>query len=379
MSQEIKLEDLLKNQPNVPAKIMDEREASLLAKNDLPELSNEERQKINAIKENLDLRDTSLAPFYGTDSQKNMAEFSDSILSQVRSRNAGDVGKNLTNLLVAVKNNPPEESQGFLSKLFHGGKMEIERIIASYDSLSGQIDQISAQLQNQQKDLMKEIQVFQQLYQENLSQYQELGLYIIAGEEKVKEMREKVLPDLYGEAKASDNPMAMQVVQDLEENVNRFENKVHELKISQTLALQTAPQIKLIQNNNQLLVDKINNVINNTLPLWRSQTVIALGLAKQEEALRVQKAVSDATNTLIEENAKKLKQTSLGIKEESERSIVDIEALEAANKDLIDTINGSVEISKQARVKRAEAEEKMIKIKNDLRQALVHAMEESQN
>ncbi len=379
MSQEIKLEDLLKNQPNVPAKIMDEREASILTKNDLPELSNEERQKINAIKENLDLRDTSLAPFYGTDSQKNMAEFSDSILSQVRSRNAGDVGKNLTNLLVAVKNNPPEESQSFFSRLFHGGKMEIERIIASYDSLSGQIDQISAQLQNQQKDLMKEIQVFQQLYQENLSQYQELGLYIVAGEEKVKEMREKVLPDLYGEAKASDNPMALQVVQDLEENVNRFENKVHELKISQTLALQTAPQIKLIQNNNQLLVDKINNVINNTLPLWRSQTVIALGLAKQEEALRVQKAVSDATNTLIEENAKKLKQTSLGIKEESERSIVDIEALEAANKDLIDTINGSVEISKQARAKRAEAEEKMIQIKNDLRQALVHAMEESQH
>lgn len=379
MSQEIKLDDLLQNQPNAPAKIMDEKEASILAKNDLPVLTDEERKKINAIKENLDLRDASIASFYGTDSERNMAEFSDSILSQVRSKNAGDVGKNLTALLVAVKNNPPKENQGFLSKLFHGGKMEIERIIASYDSLSGQIDQISAQLQNQQKDLMKEIEIFQRLYQENLFQYQELGLYIMAGEEKVKEMREKVLPKLYEEAKASENPMAMQVVQDLEENVNRFENKVHELKISQTLALQTAPQIKLIQNNNQLLVDKINHVISNTLPLWRSQTVIALGLAKQEEALRVQKAVSDATNALIKDNAKKLKQTTLGIKEESERSLVDIEALEAANKDLIDTINGSVEISRQAKAKRAEAEEKMVQIKNDLRQALVHAMEESQN
>lgn len=379
MSQEIKLNDLLQNQPNAPAKIMDEKEASILAKNDLPVLTDEERKKINAIKENLDLRDASIASFYGTDSERNMAEFSDSILSQVRSKNAGDVGKNLTALLVTVKNNPPKENQGFLSKLFHGGKMEIERIIASYDSLSGQIDQISAQLQNQQKDLMKEIEIFQRLYQENLFQYQELGLYIMAGEEKVKEMREKVLPKLYEEAKASENPMAMQVVQDLEENVNRFENKVHELKISQTLALQTAPQIKLIQNNNQLLVDKINHVISNTLPLWRSQTVIALGLAKQEEALRVQKAVSDATNALIKDNAKKLKQTTLGIKEESERSLVDIEALEAANKDLIDTINGSVEISRQAKAKRAEAEEKMVQIKNDLRQALVHAMEESQN
>lgn len=379
MSQEIKLDDLLQNQPNAPAKIMDEKEASILAKNDLPVLTDEERKKINAIKENLDLRDASIASFYGTDSERNMAEFSDSILSQVRSKNAGDVGKNLTALLVTVKNNPPKENQGFLSKLFHGGKMEIERIIASYDSLSGQIDQISAQLQNQQKDLMKEIEIFQRLYQENLFQYQELGLYIMAGEEKVKEMREKVLPKLYEEAKASENPMAMQVVQDLEENVNRFENKMHELKISQTLALQTAPQIKLIQNNNQLLVDKINHVISNTLPLWRSQTVIALGLAKQEEALRVQKAVSNATNTLIKENAKKLKQTTLGIKEESERSLVDIEALEAANKDLIDTINGSVEISRQAKAKRAEAEEKMVQIKNDLRQALVHAMEESQN
>jgi uncharacterized protein YaaN involved in tellurite resistance len=256
--------------------------------------------------------------------------------------------------------------------------MQMDKVLTSYESLSGQIDQLSAQLQDQQKDLMKQVQIFDQLYQQNLKQYKDLELYIIAGEEKVREMREEVLPDLYAQAKASDNPMAVQVVSDLEANVDRFERKVHELKISQTLALQAAPQIKLIQNNDQLLVDKINDVVNNTIPLWRSQTVIALGLAKQESALQMQRDVSETTNALIRENAKKLKQTTLGIKEESERSIVDVEALEQANKDLIDTINGSVEISKQAKVQRAAAEEKMVHIKEDLRVALQNALDAEQ-
>lgn len=170
--------------------------------------------------------------------------------------------------------------------------------------------------------------------------------------------------------------MALQVVKDLEANVDRFDRKIHELKVSQTLALQTAPQIKLIQNNNQLLVDKINDVVVNTIPLWRSQTVIALGLAKQEDALSMQRNISEATNRLIQGNAQKLKQVSLGVREEAERSTVDIESLEAANQDLIDTIKGSLEISKEARAKRADAEKRMVKIKDDLQQALRESLEE---
>lgn len=378
MADQYNLEDLLKNQPQLPATVMNQEEAEKITQADFKPLAPEEREKVDSIKDSLDLRDSSMSSLYGTATQKNMAEFSDSILDQVKSRDAGDVGEMLTDLLVKVKNGNPAESQGFFTKLFRNGKMQMDKVLTSYESLSGQIDQLSAQLQDQQKDLMKQVQIFDQLYQQNLKQYKDLELYIIAGEEKVREMREEVLPDLYAQAKASDNPMAVQVVSDLEANVDRFERKVHELKISQTLALQAAPQIKLIQNNDQLLVDKINDVVNNTIPLWRSQTVIALGLAKQESALQMQRDVSETTNALIRENAKKLKQTTLGIKEESERSIVDVEALEQANKDLIDTINGSVEISKQAKVQRAAAEEKMVHIKEDLRVALQNALDAEQ-
>lgn len=198
----------------------------------------------------------------------------------------------------------------------------------------------------------------------------------MAGNEKIADMRENQIPRLLEEAKASDNPMALQVVTDLEDNVNRFEKKVHDLKISQTLAMPSAPQIKLIQNNDQLLANKITDAINHTIPLWKSQTVIALGLAKQEEVLKMQKAISDATNEMIRENAKKLKKTTLDVREEAERSTVDIETLEEANKELIKAIEGSIEISKKAKEQRKESEQKMVQIKDDLKNALMSAMDE---
>lgn len=373
------LDDLMRKQPQAPTSLMNEAEAFAVTRAEINELTPEDRQKVEDIQNSLDLRDSQTATLFGSVAQKNMADFSDSILSQVKSRDAGDVGDLLTNLLVQVRNSKPEDKQNFLEKLFHSNKSKVERFLASYDSLAENIDQIANQLQSEQKDLMKQVTIFDQLYQMNLNQYRDLELYIRAGENKVKEMREVALPQLYEEAKSSTNPMALQLVGDLEANVNRFERKIHELKISQTLALQTAPQIKLIQNNDQLLVDKINDVINHTLPLWRSQTVIALGLAKQESVLEMQKDISETTNELIRDNAQKLKQTSLGVKEESERSLVDIESLEKANQDLIDTIKGSLEISRQAKTQRQDAEEKMIKIKEDLKAALKEAIEEDES
>lgn len=371
-----KLDDLLAAPAQKAAGIMDPEEAEKVTHEDLPMLSEEDQAKVQALKEELDLRDSSLSTFYGSVAQENMSEFSNTILSEVQAKDSGEVGALLTDLLVKVDSSNGEDKGGFLDRLFSSGKNRVERYLASYRSLSQNIDAISAKLQDEQKALMKQVTLFDQLYAKNLQEYRDLEIYIRAGQAKLQEMRQEALPSLYDQAKTSDNPMALQVVKDLEANVDLFDRKIHELKVSQTLALQTAPQIKLIQNNNQLLVDKINDVVVNTIPLWRSQTVIALGLAKQEDALSMQRNISEATNRLIQGNAQKLKQVSLGVREEAERSTVDIESLEAANQDLIDTIKGSLEISKEARAKRADAEKRMVKIKDDLQQALRESLEE---
>lgn len=372
---DLSLDDLLKNQPTKELKPISENEAQLIAKEDIKELSPEDQMKVDQIKSELDLRDSSLSTLFASDAQKNIAQFSDEVLSQVKAKDADEVGVLMTNLLVKVQNVSVEEKKGFFSKIFGAGKTKLETFLANYEDLSGQIDGISAKLQMEQKGLMKQVELFDRLYQQNLDYYRDLEIYIEAGQQKVQEMKEVTLPKLYQEAGSSDNPMAMQVVNDLDANVSRFEKKVHDLKISQTIALQAAPQIKLIQNNDQMLINKIGDAINNTIPLWKSQIVIALGLAKQEKALEMQKAISEATNKMIQDNAKKLKQTSLSVQEEAERSIVDVETLEMANKELIETIQGSVEISRKAEEQRKVAEDKMLQMKEDLRKALAAAME----
>lgn len=372
---EINLEDLMKNSTKAnPAstEVPTEAAARELVKKDVAELSAADEQKISEIRAEINLQDTSTLTLYGTGAQKNIAEFSDSILSQVKAKDGGEVGEMLTNMLVQVKNSKPS-SGGFLSKMFSKGKTEVQRYIASYESLSQQLDAIAARLEGQQKEMMSQITIFDKMYAQNLDFYHELTLYIEAGEREIQAMRENTLPKLHEQAKASGDMMAVQAVADFEANVGRFEKRVHDLKISQTLSLQTAPQIKLIQQNDQLLVEKINDVIHSTLPLWRSQTVIALGLQKQRAALAVERAVSDATNEMIRQNAAQLKQTTLEVRQEAERSTVDIETLEAANNDLIETIHSSVEITRQAVVARAEASQKMLQLKANLKQALIGA------
>nr|WP_252262399.1 toxic anion resistance protein [Mobiluncus mulieris] len=349
-----------------------EEKALELVKRDIPELSAVDEQKISEIRAEINLQDTSTLALYGTGAQKNIAEFSDSILSQVKAKDGGEVGQMLTDMLVQVQNSKPT-SGGFLAKMFGKGKTEVQRFMASYETLSQQLDAIAARLESKQKEMTTQIAVFDKMYAQNLDYYHNLTLYIEAGEREIQDLRENTLPRLREEAKNSGDMMAVQAVADFEANVGRFEKKVHDLKISQTLSLQTAPQIKLIQQNDQLLVEKINDVIHSTLPLWRSQTVIALGLQKQRDALAVEKAVSDATNEMIRQNAAQLKQTTLEVRQEAERSTVDIETLEAANQDLIETIHSSVEITRQAAASRVAASQKMLQMKADLKQALIAA------
>ncbi|WP_036369577.1 toxic anion resistance protein [Mobiluncus mulieris] len=371
---DISLDDLMKKTPvnTATTEVPTEEKALELVKRDIPELSAVDEQKISEIRAEINLQDTSTLALYGTGAQKNIAEFSDSILSQVKAKDGGEVGQMLTDMLVQVQNSKPT-SGGFLAKMFGKGKTEVQRFMASYETLSQQLDAIAARLESKQKEMTTQIAVFDKMYAQNLDYYHNLTLYIEAGEREIQDLRENTLPRLREEAKNSGDMMAVQAVADFEANVGRFEKKVHDLKISQTLSLQTAPQIKLIQQNDQLLVEKINDVIHSTLPLWRSQTVIALGLQKQRDALAVEKAVSDATNEMIRQNAAQLKQTTLEVRQEAERSTVDIETLEAANQDLIETIHSSVEITRQAAASRVAASQKMLQMKADLKQALIAA------
>lgn len=371
---DISLDDLMKKTPvnTATTEVPTEEKALELVKRDIPELSAVDEQKIAEIRAEINLQDTSTLALYGTGAQKNIAEFSDSILSQVKAKDGGEVGQMLTDMLVQVQNSKPT-SGGFLAKMFGKGKTEVQRFMASYETLSQQLDAIAARLESKQKEMTTQIAVFDKMYAQNLDYYHNLTLYIEAGEREIQDLRENTLPRLREEAKNSGDMMAVQAVADFEANVGRFEKKVHDLKISQTLSLQTAPQIKLIQQNDQLLVEKINDVIHSTLPLWRSQTVIALGLQKQRDALAVEKAVSDATNEMIRQNAAQLKRTTLEVRQEAERSTVDIETLEAANQDLIETIHSSVEITRQAAASRVAASQKMLQMKADLKQALIAA------
>ncbi|WP_263468570.1 toxic anion resistance protein [Mobiluncus mulieris] len=371
---DISLDDLMKKTPvnTATTEVPTEEKALELVKRDIPELSAVDEQKIAEIRAEINLQDTSTLALYGTGAQKNIAEFSDSILSQVKAKDGGEVGQMLTDMLVQVQNSKPT-SGGFLAKMFGKGKTEVQRFMSSYETLSQQLDAIAARLESKQKEMTTQIAVFDKMYAQNLDYYHNLTLYIEAGEREIQNLRENTLPRLREEAKNSGDMMAVQAVADFEANVGRFEKKVHDLKISQTLSLQTAPQIKLIQQNDQLLVEKINDVIHSTLPLWRSQTVIALGLQKQRDALAVEKAVSDATNEMIRQNAAQLKQTTLEVRQEAERSTVDIETLEAANQDLIETIHSSVEITRQAAASRVAASQKMLQMKADLKQALIAA------
>lgn len=371
---DISLDDLMKKTPvnTATTEVPTEEKALELVKRDIPELSAVDEQKIAEIRAEINLQDTSTLALYGTGAQKNIAEFSDSILSQVKAKDGGEVGQMLTDMLVQVQNSKPT-SGGFLAKMFGKGKTEVQRFMASYETLSQQLDAIAARLESKQKEMTTQIAVFDKMYAQNLDYYHNLTLYIEAGEREIQDLRENTLPRLREEAKNSGDMMAVQAVADFEANVGRFEKKVHDLKISQTLSLQTAPQIKLIQQNDQLLVEKINDVIHSTLPLWRSQTVIALGLQKQRDALAVEKAVSDATNEMIRQNAAQLKQTTLEVRQEAERSTVDIETLEVANQNLIETIHSSVEITRQAAASRVAASQKMLQMKADLKQALIAA------
>ena len=243
----------------------------------------------------------------------------------------------------------------------------------SYDTLAVQIEKITVQLDKAKDLMLRDINMFDQLYDQNLVYFKALELYIRAGEEKIEEMRTENLPKLQQQAQASNNPMAVQVVRDFSDTIDRFEKKVHDLKLSKTIAIQTAPQIRLIQNNDRMLAERVQSALYNTIPLWKSQVVIALGLANQQKVLQTQKAVSDMTNELLLKNSQMLKQNSVEVAKENERGIVDIETLHQVNENLISTIEETLQIQQEGRQKRQAAEQELVQIEGRLKETILNA------
>ena len=346
-------------------------------------LTLEERKKVEEIKEGINLLDSSQTITFGVGAQKNLSDFSDTILTKIHNKDTGEVGPLLSELMLQVKDLEIEDletKKGFFDNIpfFSSFGKKMDRFNAKYETVEIQIDRIEDQLDQARLQMMKDIALFDNLYEKNLEYFNNLQLYIIAGEELIEETRNTTIPKLRQEAVSSNDPMSAQLVRDFEDTVNRFEKKVHDLKLSKQMSIQTAPQIKLIQNNDKMLIDKIQTAILNTIPLWKSQIIIAIGLLRQENALKLQKSVNDTTNELLVKNSEKLRTNTIETARESERGIIDMESLKKVNRDLIDTIQETITIQEQGREKRFQAEKEILLMEEELKQSLLSVRRKDQ-
>mgnify|MGYP000897387557 FL=1 len=373
---EINLDDLLSKRVQQPQEkaleLAPEKELERIAQ-EVEELTPAERAEVEKIKEGLDLTDSAAIIDFGTAAQKNIADFSDSILCNVRAKDSGYVGELLGELLTNVKSFEPKSSGGgFLKKLPLVSSLvgKAETMMQGYEKVSVQVEKVKTSLQKARMLMMKDVTMLDTLFAKNLEYFKTLELYIRAGEEKMQEMREVTLPKLRAQAAASSDPMAAQVVSDFESSVERFEKNVHDLKISKTISIQTAPQIRLIQNNDKVLIDRVQSAIYNSIPLWKNQMVIALGLANQKKVLEMQHSVNEMTNDLLKKNAEMLKIGTIETAKENERSIVDIETVRKVNDDLVTTIEETLKIQQEGRAKRRAAEAELVALESRLKKAL---------
>jgi len=336
-------------------------------------LSDEEKKAIDEFVEKIDVFDSTQVLQFGASSQAKISEFSDSVLEDVRTKNTGAVGDLLANLVAEIKSfdgDVGKEPKG-LGKLFTNAKKEIDKILAKYTKIEKNIDVIEKDLEKDKILMLKDIALFDTMYEKNLTYFKEISLYIIAGEKKLEELREKVLPELKKKAEESGEQIDVQKVNDMENTINRFEKKIYDLKTTRIISIQMAPQIRLLQNNEAELVEKIQSSITNTIPLWKNQMVLALGISNAKSALKNQQAVSNLTNDMLKKNSETLKQGSIDIAKESERAIIDIETLKKTNADIIETLDSVIEIHKNGRIQRQQAEEELKVIEKELKKKML--------
>lgn len=340
-------------------------------KEEAPALTPAEQQMVNEFAAKIDIENTNQILQYGAGTQKKMADFSDTALENVKMQDLGEIGDLITNVVGELRDFDAQDDGGRFFGFFKKQSSKIENLKNKYDKAEVSIEKITDSLQQHQVRLLKDSAMLDKMYEQNLNYFKELTMYILAGKKKLEETRNGKLAELKNKAMMSGLPEDAQAARDLDEKCNRFEKKLHDLELTRTIAMQTAPQIRLIQNNDTIMVEKIQTTIVNTIPLWKSQMVLALGIAHSAEATQAQRQVTDITNELLRKNAEMLHTATVEIAKESERGIVDLETLQKTNADLIQTLDDVMRIQMEGRQKRQAAESEMRRMEDELKRKLL--------
>lgn len=341
-----------------------------LQKEEVPVLTPEEQKMVNDFAAKIDIENTNQILQYGAGTQKKMADFSDTALENVKTQDLGEIGELISNVVGELKDFDVQEEGKFFG-FFRKQTSKIENLKNKYDKAQANVEKITDSLQQHQVRLMKDSAMLDKMYEQNLNYFKELTMYILAGKKKLEETRNGKLAEMKNKAALSGLPEDAQAARDLDEKCSRFEKKLHDLELTRTIAMQTAPQIRLIQNNDTVMVEKIQTTIVNTIPLWKSQMVLALGIAHSAEAAQAQRQVTDITNELIRKNAETLHMATVETAKESERGIVDLETLQKTNADLIQTLDDVMRIQMEGRQKRQAAEMEMHRMEEELKRKLL--------
>lgn len=345
-------------------------------------LTETERKTVDDFASKIDITESNTILQYGAAAQKKVSDFSDTALANVRTKDLGEVGDLLSNLVVELKEydaNDNNEKKGFFANLFDKGQDSVTKFKAKYDKAEANVEKVASMLEDHQITLLKDIALLDELYARNQQNTKELTMYILAGRKRVKEIRETELPKLVAKAKETNLPEDAQATNDLEQACVRFEKKLYDLELTRQISIQMAPQIRLVQNNDTLMTEKIQSTLVNTIPLWKNQIVLALGISHSKEAMEAQREVTDMTNTLLKKNAETLHQATVDTAKESERGIVDLETLQHTNEQLISTLEEVQQIQKEGREKRAQAEQELSKIENQLTNKLLEINQEKES
>ncbi len=362
---ELTLEPELEDAPAAPALVVEEE--TQIAE---PVLSDEEKQLVTDFAAKIDIENTAQVLQYGAGTQKKMAEFSDAALENVRIQDLGEVGDLITDVVTELKGFDAEESRGILG-FFKKQANKLDVMKTRYAKAEVNVEKIGDALQQHQVRLLKDSAVLDKMYEQNLAYFKELSMYILAGKQKLEEVRSGKLRQLEETARHTGLAEDAQAARDLSDKCNRFEKKIHDLELTRAISIQTAPQIRMIQNNDNVMVEKIQTTLMNTIPLWKNQMVLALGIAHSTQAAAAQRQVTDVTNALLKQNAEKLHMASVETAKEAERGIVDIETLKSTNAKLIQTLDDVMKIQAEGRQKRLTAEAEMAKMDEDLKQKLL--------
>lgn len=364
-------EPALDTAPQVPAETSKSEAVKKEEQEMKTELTPEEQKMVDDFAAQIDITNTQMILQYGAGCQKKIADFSETALNSVRTKDMGEVGEMLTQVVSELKSIESEEDEkGFLG-IFKKNANKLANMKAKYDKAETNVEKISDALEQHQIVLLKDVAMLDKMYELNLNYFKELSMYILAGKQKLQQARETELPSLLAKAEASKLPEDTQAARDYAEMCNRFEKKIHDLELTRMVSLQMAPQIRMIQNNDTVMSDKIQSTLVNTIPLWKSQMVIAIGLNHSTDAARAQHEVSEMTNALLKKNAENLKTATLETARESERGIVDIETLQTTNQTLISTLDEVLKIQEEGREKRRNAEVELQKLEGEMREKLL--------